>query len=90
MDTRVYPNTQLFINGEWRAARSGRTMPVVNPATGDTIGSIAGRIKQFGRFVMLVPSSVELKGDEPPEVPLPKPRPNLVAEAQPPATHNHQ
>jgi succinate-semialdehyde dehydrogenase/glutarate-semialdehyde dehydrogenase len=41
MDTRVYPNTQLFINGEWRAARSGRTMPVVNPATGDTIGSLA-------------------------------------------------
>jgi len=41
MDTRVYPNTQLLINGEWRAARSGRTMPVVNPATGDTIGSLA-------------------------------------------------
>ena len=41
MDTRVYPNTQLFINGEWRAARSGRTMPVVNPASGDTIGTLA-------------------------------------------------
>src|SRR5436190_15756802 len=41
MDTRVYPNTQLFINGEWRAARSGRTMPVVNPASGETIGSLA-------------------------------------------------
>ena len=41
MDTRVYPNTQLFINGEWRAARSNRTLPVVNPATGDTIGSLA-------------------------------------------------
>lgn len=37
--------------------------------TGDAIGSIAGRIKQFGRFVMLVPRSVELKGDEPPDVP---------------------
>ena len=41
MDTRVYPNTQLYINGEWCAARSGRTMPVVNPASGDTIGSFA-------------------------------------------------
>jgi succinate-semialdehyde dehydrogenase/glutarate-semialdehyde dehydrogenase len=41
MDTRLYPNTQLFINGEWRAARSGRTMPIVNPATGDTIGNLA-------------------------------------------------
>jgi succinate-semialdehyde dehydrogenase / glutarate-semialdehyde dehydrogenase len=41
MDTRVYPNTQLYIDGEWRAARSGRTMPVVNPATGETIGNLA-------------------------------------------------
>ncbi len=41
MDTRVYPNTQLFINGEWRAARSGRTIPIVNPASGDTIGNLA-------------------------------------------------
>jgi succinate-semialdehyde dehydrogenase/glutarate-semialdehyde dehydrogenase len=41
MDTRLYPNTQLFINGQWRAARSGRTMPIVNPATGDTIGNLA-------------------------------------------------
>ncbi len=61
--------------------------------TGDTIGSIAGRIKQFGHFVMLVPRSVELKGDEPPEVsqvPLPKPRPkDIVAVALPPANHEH-
>ena len=41
MDTRLYPNTQLHINGEWRAARAGRTIPVVNPASGDTIGSLA-------------------------------------------------
>jgi hypothetical protein len=38
---------------------------------------------------MLVPRSVELKSDEPPQVPLPKPRPNLVAEALPPASHEH-
>ena len=41
MDTRVYPNTQLYIDGEWRASRSGRTLPVVNPASGDTIGTLA-------------------------------------------------
>ncbi len=41
MDTRVYPNTQLFINCEWRAARSGRTIPIVNPASGDSIGNLA-------------------------------------------------
>ncbi|MEO8081090.1 MAG: NAD-dependent succinate-semialdehyde dehydrogenase [Caldimonas sp.] len=41
MDNRVYPNTQFYIDGEWRAARSGRTIPVVNPASGDTIGTLA-------------------------------------------------
>ncbi len=41
MDTRVYPNPQLLVNGEWRAARAGRTIPIVNPASGDTIGALA-------------------------------------------------
>jgi succinate-semialdehyde dehydrogenase/glutarate-semialdehyde dehydrogenase len=41
MDTRIYPNTQLYIDGEWRASRSGRTIPVVNPASGDVIGTLA-------------------------------------------------
>ncbi len=41
MDTRVYPNTQLYIDGEWMNARSGRTMPVVNPASGSSIGTLA-------------------------------------------------
>ena len=37
----MYPNTQLFINGEWCNAASGKTLPVVNPATGQTIGTVA-------------------------------------------------
>ena len=37
----MYPNTQLFINGEWCNAASGKTLPVVNPATGETIGTVA-------------------------------------------------
>ena len=41
MDQRLYPNTQLYIAGEWMNARSGRTIPVVNPASGDTIGTLA-------------------------------------------------
>ncbi len=36
-----YPNTQLYINGEWRAARSGKTIPVLNPATEEVIGTVA-------------------------------------------------
>ena len=50
--------------------------------TGDRLGSIAGRIKQHGQFVMLAPRSVEVKGTI--DIPLPKPRPKeVVAEALP-------
>jgi succinate-semialdehyde dehydrogenase/glutarate-semialdehyde dehydrogenase len=40
-NTAAYPHTQLFINGTWRDAADGRTMPVVNPATGQEIGRLA-------------------------------------------------
>jgi succinate-semialdehyde dehydrogenase/glutarate-semialdehyde dehydrogenase len=36
-----YPNTQLFINGEWQDAQSGKTLAVFNPATGKEIGRVA-------------------------------------------------
>ena len=37
----AYPNVQLHINGEWRNARSGRSSPVLNPATEEVIGTFA-------------------------------------------------
>ncbi|MSQ64655.1 MAG: NAD-dependent succinate-semialdehyde dehydrogenase [Betaproteobacteria bacterium] len=37
----MYPNTLLFIDGAWCAAASGRTLPVMNPATGKQIGTLA-------------------------------------------------
>ena len=37
----MYPNTSLFIDGAWCAAASGRTLPVMNPATGKQIGTLA-------------------------------------------------
>jgi succinate-semialdehyde dehydrogenase/glutarate-semialdehyde dehydrogenase len=37
----AYPNVQLHINGEWRGSRSGKTLPVINPATEEVIGQIA-------------------------------------------------
>ncbi len=37
----TYPNTQLFINGQWCDAQDGRTLPVFNPATGSEIGRLA-------------------------------------------------
>jgi succinate-semialdehyde dehydrogenase/glutarate-semialdehyde dehydrogenase len=36
-----YIDTQLFINGQWQQPVEGRTLPVVNPATGKEIGRVA-------------------------------------------------
>jgi succinate-semialdehyde dehydrogenase/glutarate-semialdehyde dehydrogenase len=36
-----YPDTQLFIDGQWRDAADGRTLAVLNPATGGEIGRVA-------------------------------------------------
>lgn len=37
----MYPNVSLLIDGQWLPATSGRTLAVVNPASGDTIGTVA-------------------------------------------------
>ena len=39
--TTTYPDTQLFIAGQWRGARDGRSIEVQNPATGEAIGQLA-------------------------------------------------
>ena len=36
-----YPDTLLLIDNHWRAAADGRTLPVLNPATGTAIGRVA-------------------------------------------------
>src|SRR2546429_5630692 len=36
-----YADTHLFTNGQWRARVEGRTLPVLNPATGKEIGRVA-------------------------------------------------
>ncbi len=37
----MYPNVNLFIDGAWRPAISGKMLPVLNPATGEEIGAVA-------------------------------------------------
>src|ERR1700752_1178930 len=36
-----YPSVQLFIDGKWRPAASGKTIPVLNPATEEAVGNVA-------------------------------------------------
>ncbi|MBX6425841.1 MAG: NAD-dependent succinate-semialdehyde dehydrogenase [Variibacter sp.] len=37
----MYPDTSLFIDGVWGPSASGRTIPVLNPATGEPVGKVA-------------------------------------------------
>jgi succinate-semialdehyde dehydrogenase/glutarate-semialdehyde dehydrogenase len=37
----MYPDVQLYIDGQWRASEDGRTLDVLNPATGETLGTVA-------------------------------------------------
>ncbi len=37
----AYPHVQLLIDGVWRSGAKGLTLPVIDPATGEKIGSIA-------------------------------------------------
>ena len=41
MTSTPYPDTRLLILGQWCDAASGKTLNVVNPATGKTIGKVA-------------------------------------------------
>ena len=36
-----YKDVQLLIDGQWRAGSGGRTIAVLNPATGEQIGTVA-------------------------------------------------
>lgn len=37
----MYPDTQLYIDGQWRNALAGKTLPVTNPASDEVIGQVA-------------------------------------------------
>jgi membrane-bound lytic murein transglycosylase A len=51
---------------------------------GDEAASVAGRLRHYGKFVMLVPKSLLPAADD--EIPLPRPRPiNLMSEETAPA-----
>ncbi|WP_415392046.1 NAD-dependent succinate-semialdehyde dehydrogenase [Paracoccus sp. SJTW-4] len=39
--TVAYPDTLLFIDGQWRPGSTGRTIAVADPATGEEIGRLA-------------------------------------------------
>jgi membrane-bound lytic murein transglycosylase A len=56
---------------------------------GEEIPHIAGRIKQFGKFVMLVPKDVTVQGEPAQAIPLPRPRPKGIAVQEAMAKREH-
>jgi membrane-bound lytic murein transglycosylase A len=74
------PFRRLVIAQDTGSAIVGPARADIFFGAGNLIGHVAGRIKDHGEFVMLVPKSVELRGDSPAaEVPLPLPRPAAIA-----------
>jgi succinate-semialdehyde dehydrogenase/glutarate-semialdehyde dehydrogenase len=61
-----YPDTRLLIDGQWQDAADGRTLPVVNPATGAEIGRVAhAGIADLDRALAAAQKGFELWRDVP-------------------------
>ena len=72
----VDPFHHLMFAQDTGAAIKGPARADIYFGHGDNVEHVAGRIKQFGHFVMLVPKGVSLSGTKgPPFIPLPRSRP---------------
>jgi len=74
------PFRHLVIAQDTGSAIVGPARADIFFGAGSGVEHIAGRLKDHGEFVMLVPQSVALKGDSgPPDIPLPPARPAEIA-----------
>ncbi len=67
------PFNRLLIAQDTGSAIVGPARADIFFGHGDGVDHVAGRIKQHGRFVMLVPRDLGVKGDT--DIPLPRPKP---------------
>ena len=96
--TPIWVDAALPINSEKPETKFQRLLfaqdtgsAIVGPARadiyfghGEEVSHVAGRMKRFGKFVMLVPQSVAVRGSTivaAMDVPLPKPRPQMTVTA---------
>jgi membrane-bound lytic murein transglycosylase A len=74
------PFRRLLIAQDTGSAIVGPARADIFFGAGTNVEHVAGRMKDHGEFVMLVPKSVALKGDSgPPDIPLPTVRPAEIA-----------
>ena len=54
-----YPDTQLLIDNTWSDAASGKTLDVLNPATGERVGRVAhASLADLDRALVAAPANV--------------------------------
>jgi membrane-bound lytic murein transglycosylase A len=84
--TAKTPFRRLMIAQDTGSAITGPARADIFFGAGDEAGRVAGRIRQLGRFVMLVPHDVDpvAAGRS---MPLPRPRPAVTAESGPKDRH---
>ena len=75
----VDPFQHLMVAQDTGAAIRGPARADIYFGHGDDATHIAGRIKQFGKFVMLVPKDLSVRTTGPNVIPLPPPRPKAIA-----------
>ncbi len=71
------PFRRLMVAQDTGSAIVGPARADIFWGVGEEIGHIAGRIKQFGRFVMFVPKELDPVSTGP-DIPLPQPRPKTI------------
>ena len=74
----VDPFQHLMVAQDTGSAIRGAARADIYFGHGEQTPHIAGRIKQFGKFVMLVPKDVAVHADPPQAIPLPRPRPKEI------------
>lgn len=67
-----YPDIKLLINGEWRDALSGKTIEVLDPATDETLGTIAHAEKADLDRRWTLPTRASRSGAKPPHSSVPR------------------
>ena len=80
-EQQTTPFRRLMIAQDTGGAIVGPARADIYFGAGDEAGSVSGRLRHDGRFVMLVPN--ELMGGAPEEVPLPRPKPPIAMAAKP-------
>ena len=80
-EQQMTPFRRLMVAQDTGGAIIGPARADIYFGAGDEAGSVSGRLRHNGRFVMLVPNG--LMGGAPEEVPLPRPKPATLIAAKP-------